>query len=64
MVAIFIKMNSKELEDFYRRWLLVNHPAQVQVPLPAAAQPIQDENSLQNIVFENDKFQLYIEKGK
>jgi len=56
-------MNTQQLENFYRRWLTVNHYIEPPIENPVPA-PIQDANNLQNIVFENNKFQLYVEKGK
>ena len=69
-------METKDLEDFYRRWLSTNNYVDPQSEtitdetnnqnvqnIPSAAMPIQNENQIDNIVFENDIFQLYIEKG-
>jgi hypothetical protein len=54
-------MDSKTLEEFYRRWLLVNQPETSEVQ--AQPQEPQRVESIDNIIFQNDIFELYIEKG-
>jgi len=58
------KMNPKQLEEFYRKWLEVNHPKTKASVAPPEAPPLaQHPETLENIIFQNDIFELFIEKG-
>jgi hypothetical protein len=48
-----------DIEEFYRNWLRLNTPQN------AAPTVSRDEtvSPVQNIIFENNMFQLYVEKG-
>jgi hypothetical protein len=52
--------SDEEIEQFYKNWLAINQPN------PQQSSPSQNDDSIDNlsqIVYENDIFQLYIEKG-
>jgi hypothetical protein len=59
-------MDSKKLEEFYRKWLLINRPQQQPAVEPESDvnQAPQRVEQIENIIFQNDIFELYIEKGK
>jgi hypothetical protein len=54
--------SDEEIEQFYKNWLALNQPNNsVQIPSPQNEDSVED---LSHIIYENDLFQLYIEKGK
>lgn len=56
--------SDEEIEQFYKNWLAINQTNNQ--PNPQQSSPSQNDDSIDNlsqIVYENDIFQLYIEKG-
>jgi len=60
----YIMDSDEEIEQFYRNWLLVNNITNTNVPAVQANQNVEDIESASQIVYENNMFQLYVEKGK
>jgi hypothetical protein len=56
--------SDEEIEQFYKNWLAINQTNNQ--PNPQQSSPSQNDDSIDNlsqIVYENDIFQFYIEKG-
>jgi hypothetical protein len=52
-----------DIEEFYRNWLKTNTP-QKQSKSNESVENEEQPTSIENIVFENNMFQLFVEKGK
>ncbi len=56
--------SDEEIEAFYKNWLSINRPQISQVSERSESQGSDEStNSLSHIIYENDTFQLYVEKG-
>ena len=52
--------SDKEIENFYRNWLITNKPKNnINVINEDQTEPPR----IENIIFQNDLFELYVEKG-
>ena len=65
---------TEQIKQFYKNWLTLNQPRENQLmeePADIEPQPMEEEPAniepapdIQNIIYQNDLFELYVEKGK
>jgi hypothetical protein len=58
--------SDEEIEAFYKNWLSINRPQNRQESQSSQSHQTLDDSAsaLSHIIYENNTFQLYVEKGK
>jgi hypothetical protein len=56
--------SDEEIEQFYKNWLSINRPQSQGSSTELQTEQNEEIDDLSHIVYENNTFQLYVEKGK